>query len=259
VAVAWDPTQYERFKVERAAPFFDLLALVLPSESLRVLDLGCGTGELSCEAHRRLRALNTLGIDSSQAMLERARRHEAPGVAFELADMVGFSAPRSFDIVLSNAALQWVPDHASGLARWTSFLTEKGQLAVQVPANLDHPSHSIAAEVATEEPFLSAFGGDPPADPVRNVLAPEEYARLLFELGYKNQHVRLQVYGHVLRSTEEVVEWVRGTSLTRFAARLRPELFEEYVLRYKARALERLGRHSPFFYPFKRILLWGQL
>jgi len=259
VAGTWDPAQYERFKAERAAPFFDLLELVVPTEAPRVLDLGCGTGELSCEAHRRLRALSTLGVDSSPTMLERAMKHEASGVAFELADMVSVSAPGSFDVVLSNAALQWVPDHASVLARWTSLLKQKGQIAVQVPANLEHPSHSIAAEVAAEEPFLSAFGGDPPPDPLCNVLAPEEYSRLLFELGYEHQHVRLQVYGHVLSSTEEVVEWLRGTSLTRFAARLRPELFEEYVLRYKARVFERLGERTPFFYPFKRILLWGQL
>jgi trans-aconitate 2-methyltransferase len=89
------------------------------------------------------------------------------------------------------------------------------------------------------------------------VLNPEDYAVILDELGFAEQHVRLQVYGHRLPSTTEVVEWVRGTSLTRFASRLPDELFNEYVDRYRRRLVQVLGTHEPYFYPFKRILFWG--
>jgi trans-aconitate 2-methyltransferase len=127
-----------------------------------------------------------------------------------------------------------------------------------MPANADHPSHVLSAEVASTEPFRSAFDGDPPADPVAaNVLRPEDYATLLHELGLERQHVRLQVYGHGLASTSEVVEWTKGTSLTRFFARLPGELHEPFIDAYRRRLLDELGDRSPFFYPFKRILMWG--
>jgi trans-aconitate 2-methyltransferase len=129
---------------------------------------------------------------------------------------------------------------------------------VQVPANVDHPAHVLAAKVASEPPFVDAFAGGPPPDPVRSVLKPEGYADLLNDLGFEEQHVRLQVYGHKLASTSEVVEWVKGTSLTRFEKGLGPERYEEFVETFRGRLLAELGDRSPFFYPFKRILFWGR-
>jgi trans-aconitate 2-methyltransferase len=144
------------------------------------------------------------------------------------------------------------------VSRWWAALAGGGQLAVQVPANADHPSHRVASEVAASEPFLSALGGSPPPDPVAtNVLAPEQYAILLDHLGATRQHVRLQVYGHVLDSSGDVVEWVKGTSLTRFANALPPTLYEAFVDEYRQRLLARLGDRAPYFYPFKRILFWA--
>ncbi len=146
------------------------------------------------------------------------------------------------------------------LWRWTAALRAGGQLAVQVPANADHASHQVIDEVAHQEPFLEALGGTAPADPVAvNVLPPECYAELLYSLGYEQQHVRLQVYPHVLASSAAVVDWVSGTTLTRFRSRLSPELYEEFVARYRARLLQVLGDRSPYLYAFKRILMWARL
>jgi trans-aconitate 2-methyltransferase len=263
----WDPDQYSRFKNERAAPFFDLLGLVRPAPNGAVVDLGCGTGELTVAAHQRLGARRTVGIDSSPAMLAKAAQQATPGVEFAEGDIAAFGAAvfgnavfgsaDPLDVIMSNAALHWVPDHPAVLTRWTAALNETGQLAVQVPANADHPAHVLAGELAEEEPFRSALGGAPPPDPVRRVLPPEDYATILDELGFAEQHVRLQVYGHRLASTGDVVEWVRGTSLTRFAARLPEQLFSEFVERYRGRLIQTLGDHEPYFYPFKRILFWG--
>ncbi len=140
-------------------------------------------------------------------------------------------------------------------------LAESGQLAVQVPANVDHASHQVAAEVAAESEFEEAFAsaGGPPLDAVHHVLPPERYAEVLDELGYAHQHVRLQVYGHHLASTSEVVEWVKGTSLTRFQRVLTPADFDRFLAAYRTRLLETLGDHEPYFYAFKRILVWGRL
>lgn len=201
-----------------------------------------------------------VGVDSSPNMLAEAQSHASPNVRFERGDIAGWTASGDHDLVLSNAALQWVPDHPTVLARWVGALAPGGQLAVQIPANPDHPSHQSSVIVAHTEPFLSAMDGDPPADPVDvNVLRPEQYAELLHELGLAEQHVRLQVYPHVLPSSDHVVEWTKGTSLTRFFARLPKELHEPFVDAYRTELLRRIGEHQPYFFAFKRILMWGRV
>jgi trans-aconitate 2-methyltransferase len=260
-ADGWRPDQYHRFREERRAPFFDLLGLVRPIPGGRAVDLGCGTGELTVELHDRIGSAETVGVDNSPEMLRGAEEVHHRGVTFRAGDIAPFEDRGAWDVVLANASLQWVPDHADVLARWTASLRPGGQLAVQVPANSDHPSHRLSSELALDPEFVDAFGEgeDPPADPVLSVLRPEEYAVLLDRLGYEQQHVRLQVYGHRLASTADVVEWVKGTSLTRFRRRLTPEIYDRFVDRYRDRLLAVVGDHRPYFYAFKRILFWGKM
>jgi trans-aconitate 2-methyltransferase len=253
----WDPEQYERFKAERSQPFFDLLSLVEPPGG-RVLDLGCGTGALTRALHERTGAAETVGIDSSDAMLADAAAHAGGGLRFDKGDIASLSLAEPVDVVFANAALQWVPDHERVLADWASLLAPAGQLAVQVPANVDHPSHRIIQELATESPYVDAGDGPPPPDPVFSVLRPEQYAELLHKLGFTRQHVRLQVYGHVLDSTAAVVEWTKGTSLTRMARHFPPDVYDAFVDEYRRRLVAELGDHRPYFYAFKRILFWAR-
>jgi trans-aconitate 2-methyltransferase len=104
------------------------------------------------------------------------------------------------------------------------------------------------------------MAGALPDDPsVTNVLAPERYSELLVELGFVSQHVALRVYPHLLASSSEVVEWVRGTNLNRFFQRLPADLHEPFVEAYRSSLLDRIGETSPYLYTFKRILIWGQL
>jgi trans-aconitate 2-methyltransferase len=252
---SWDPGQYERFRRERRQPGLDLIRLVQPRPGMRIVDLGCGTGELTGELHAATGAAETLGVDSSDAMLERARAHAGPGLRFERGDIAQFAAAQPLDLVFSNAALHWTPDHPRLLARLTDALASGGQLAIQVPANHDQPSHRVAANVASEEPFRTALAGKlrPNA-----ILEPTEYATLLDRLGYAEQSVRLQVYGHHLESREGVVEWVKGTTLTAYEEALAPELFADFLERYRARLFEQLEDRRPFFFPFKRLLLWAR-
>lgn len=255
---AWNPDQYHRFRDQRSAPFYDLLALVEPIPGRRAVDLGCGSGELTAVLAEQIGADDVVGIDTSAAMLAEARSHEREGLRFVEADIATWGDPADpVDLVFANAALQWVPGHAGVLRRWTEAIVPGGQLAVQVPTNADHPVHQVAAAVAAEEPFRSAFpNGTPPPDPVgANVLEPEEYATLLHELGYRDQHVRLQVYGMELASTDDVVEWAKGTNLTRFQKELPADAYDEFLDVYRDRLRAELGDRQPYFYAFKRILL----
>jgi trans-aconitate 2-methyltransferase len=255
-ADAWDPAQYERFARERSAPFFDLLELVKPCPGGRVVDLGCGTGELTRVLHERTRARSTLGLDSSQAMLDRSADHAGDGVTFELGDIAGWTPSRPLDLIFSNAALHWIADHDALFERLTGALSPGGQLAVQMPANHDHPAHRVAERVATEEPFRTALGGYVRQTPV---LTPEHYAQLLHRLGYASQHVRLQVYLHLLRDASAVVDWVKGTLLTDYRRRLPDPVYDAFVARYRELLAAELPDEEPFPFSFKRVLLWGRL
>jgi trans-aconitate 2-methyltransferase len=252
----WDPAQYDRFQTERRQPFFDLLSLLSPVPGGRAIDLGCGTGELTLALHDHLRAGETIGIDRSASMLAGSGRLAGDGVSFRQRDIASFPDPDgsdgSFDVIFANASLHWLDDHAGLLQRLMAALRPRGQMAFQVPANFDHPSHTVAAAVAAAAPFA--------LEPhVPSVLSPEEYASLLFRLGFVEQSVRLQVYGHVLESSADVLEWVKGTLLTPYREQLDPSQYEAFVERYRVRLHEALGDQHPYFYPFKRILCWARL
>ena len=153
----WDPAQYERFRRERAQPFYDLLALVEPRPGMRVADLGCGTGDVTLELHRSLKARETVGVDNSPAMLEKAPRE--PGLRFILGEIEQFAPPERFDLIFSNAAFHWVPDHPALFTRLRAALAPGGQLAVQMPMNDDHASHQTAFELARTHEFRRLLHG----------------------------------------------------------------------------------------------------
>jgi len=248
----WDPDKYNQFAAERERPFWDLARLLEPVDSPRIVDLGSGDGRLTAALGECMGSPSTLGIDSSPAMIASAATHSSERVQFEVGDIGVWEQADSHDLVFANASMQWVPDHPAVLTRWSHSLREGGQLAVQVPANADHPAHLVAAELAEE------LMDDPPPDVVaQNVLAPERYAELLDALGFDRQHVRLQVYIHHLGSTADVVEWVKGTTLTRFKEPLGATGWNRFVDLYRERLLAVLGDRSPYVYPFKRILMWG--
>ena len=250
----WDPAQYQRFREERTQPFRDLLALVEPRQSLRAADLGCGTGELTLLLHRTLLARETVGIDNSAAMLAAAPREA--GLRFEQQDIEQFAPAEPFDLIFSNAALHWVPGHPEILRRLAAALAPGGQLAVQMPMNDAHASHRAAHELArTPEfsPLLGGFEGRPP------LLDPVRYAGLLRDFGFVRRKVRVEIYGHLLESREQVIEWVRGALLIDYQKRLLPPDWERFLKAYRELLLPQLPDQRPFLYTYPRIFLWGAL
>jgi len=252
----WQPDVYARFAAERRQPFLDLAERVASIPGGRAVDLGCGTGELTRELHVRTGAAETLGLDSSEAMLAKAVPLAGDGLGFERADIAAFAARAEYDLVFSNAALHWVPDHPALLARLAAALRPGGQLAFQVPDNFDHPSHRAAERVAAEEPFRSSLAG---AAHPRHVLAPEAYAAILFRLGFETPRVALRVYGHRLDSREGVVQWVEGSLLSEYRRSLPPELYPRFVERYRGVLFGMIADEHPYFFTFRRILAYGRL
>jgi len=251
---AWDPAQYNRFADEREQPFWDLTALLQPVTNPVLADLGCGDGRLTAALHAHLAARTSHGVDSSAAMINDASTHATDDVTFELGDIATWEQPSTYDIVFANASLQWVPDHRAVLERWIRSLKPGGQIAVQVPSNADQATHRIAAELGAE------LLADPPPDPVaNNVLPPEQYARVLDDLGCVDQTVRLQVYAHHLATTADAVEWVKGTMLTRFKEPLGADGWNDFVDEFRTRYVAAMGEQSPYLFPFKRVLLWGRI
>jgi trans-aconitate 2-methyltransferase len=252
----WSPEQYHRFREQRRQPWRDLVDMVRPRPGMRAADLGCGTGELTRALHERLGAVSTVGVDSSHAMLAGAGAHAGGGVRFEHGLIEELDAPEGgLDLVFSNAALHWVGDHPRLLGRLSELLAPEGQLAIQVPANHDHPASWVADAVAGEAPFTEALGGYQRGVAV---LDPREYAELLDVLGYTEQRVELRVYGHHLPDRSHVFEWVRGALLTAYAKRMDAASFEAFCARYLVRLYEEIPDRRPYFFTYKRILMWAQ-
>ena len=215
---------------------------------MNVVDLGCGSGNLTMVLHKHLNARKTLGIDSSSEMLAECPTSMDPNLTFQKVDVMAFSPMEKFDVVFSNACLQWVPGHLQLFEVLAGMLTNTGQLAIQMPYNSDYATHVIARELAEESPYKeTGLVG------LRfNVLLPEVYTELFYRLGFKKQIVRMQVYPHILESTESVIEWVKGSMLTYYQKRLPAPLFEKFLAEYRKRVVACLGDSKPVLLPFKR-------
>ena len=243
----WDPTQYHKFQVERSAPFFDLLALVEVRPNLKVVDLGCGTGELTRHLAETLPNSNVTGIDNSPQMLDAARAASlaSSNLRFEQGDQSELTG--EWDLIFSNAALHWTENHSELIPHLYQRLTPGGRIAVQVPSNHNHISHQIYRETASEEMFKFILNGFQRYAPVLSI---DDYARILFNCGAENIVAFEKVYAHVLENADAVVEWISGTALVPYFERL-GDYKDEFVrvIREKMRAAM---PDSPVFYPFRR-------
>lgn len=245
----WDPQQYERFKAERYAPFDDLAALIEVRPDLEVVDLGCGTGELTAKLQQFLPGSRVLGVDSSHQMLKRAQAHANLYLGFVLDDLATLLG--EWDLVFSHAALQWVEDHPSLLAQLWACLRPDGQLAVQMPSNHDHLTHRLIQQLASESPFVEALEGWQRRSPVLTI---DQYAHVLYQLGATDINVFEKVYPHVLSEAGELMEWVKGTALVPYLERLSEDLREQFLEIYQQR-ISAAFPDMPVFYPFRRTLI----
>jgi trans-aconitate 2-methyltransferase len=246
--MGWDPDQYQRYERERAQPFVDALALVARRPGLRVVDLGCGTGELTRRLADALPDSNVVGIDSSTEMLARAAPQARPGLRFERAAIEEVEG--DWDLVFSHAALHWVADHHSLVPRLFGLVRPGGQLVVQMPSNRSHVSQVRLHELAAEPPFRDVLGGWTFAWPGLNI---NDYGQLLYNAGAIEQTVYEKLYGHVLGGADDVAEWMRGSTMVPYLERLPEPLRAPFLERYRE-LLRNEWPKGPVFFGFRRTL-----
>ncbi len=216
----WDPQQYARFADERARPFHDLIARIGIAAPRHVVDVGCGPGALTTLLAQRWPGALVEGFDPSPEMISAAAELAGERLTFRVEDAATWQPNDETDVIVSNAALQWVPSHRPLVARWAGALPSGGWLAFQVPGNFDSPSHTIMRSLASAPQWTTLLAGILRHD--NAVGTPAEYAALLLGAGLVVD-VWDTTYQHVLTGEDPVLDWLRGTGLRPVLAALSPE------------------------------------
>ena len=254
----WDPEQYLQFAAERGRPFHDLVRRVGTDDARRVVDLGCGPGNLTRTLLERWPQARVEGLDSSPEMVREARSGEpAERLSFAVADLRDWVPDEPVDVLVSNATLQWVPGHLALLPRLVEAVRPGGWLALQVPGNFGDRSHTAMALVATSPRWAPAFGGTDRARPA--VETPSTYLEALAGLGCRVD-VWETTYLHVLPGEDAVVRWVSGTGLRPYLQVLGSEADREEFLADYRQAIASTYPARPWgtVLPFRRIFVVAQ-
>lgn len=235
----WDVAQYTRFQTERTRPFIDLVSQIPNAEPRSIVDLGCGTGEQTATLLDRWPNARILGIDSSPEMLKKAATFARAGqLEFQQSDIADWRPAEPVDIILSNAALQWVPDHEQLFPRLASYLAPGGTLAVQMPNRFRAPSQQAIEETVADGPWrerLKSIGLHQ-----KSVLPTETYSRLLLDRGF-SVNAWDTTYYHILYGENASLEWLKGTALRPLLAALNPD----EQTRFQQALAERLNAAYP--------------
>ncbi|WP_216216251.1 trans-aconitate 2-methyltransferase [Amycolatopsis aidingensis] len=250
----WDPDKYLDYGDLRARPFHDLVGRIGAREPRRVVDLGCGPGNLTGTLERRWPGARIEAIDSSPEMVAAAR---AAGLPAEVGDVTEWRPAADTDVVVCNAVLQWVPGHRELLRRWVRALPEGGWLAVQLPGNFAAPSHALIRELAARPEWAGALDGVVPAEDL--VQPPLAYAELLADEGCVVDAWET-TYVQRLGGGDAVLEWIAGTALRPVMAALDPGDWQ----RFRGQLADLLaGAYPPrsdgtTWFPFRRVFAVAQ-
>lgn len=249
----WDPAKYVQFGDYRDRPFFDLTARIHAESPRHVVDLGCGPGKLTATLADRWPAAEVLGLDSSPEMLAQSDAYagQAPNLSFSLADIAAWTPPDRTDVVVTNAALQWVPGHRDMLPRWLAALRPGAWFALQVPGNFTSTSHTLMRELAESQAWSGRLGGVLRHDDVVGEAA--DYLNIMLDSGC-DADAWETTYQQLLPGENPVLEWLRGTGLRPVLAALSAGEAREFEAEYSARLARAYppGAHGTVF-PFRRI------
>ncbi|GAB2548610.1 trans-aconitate 2-methyltransferase [Brachybacterium huguangmaarense] len=227
MAHTWDPDRYLAFGDERGRPFLDLVARIGAEDPRAVVDLGAGPGTLTALLHRRWPDAHVLAVDASPEMIERARAVD--GVEARLGDLRDWAPGAPVDVVVTNAALQWVPGHRELLPRLVGHLAPGGWFAMQVPGNHEAPSHALLRGLAADPRYSRWTAGveHPVSDD------PSDYLRALQDTGCEVDAWET-TYLHVLTGEDPVLTWISGTGARPVLAALPDDVRGAFVEEYAA-------------------------
>ena len=251
----WDAERYLTYADERGRPFVELLSRVAAEAPADVVDLGCGPGNLTRMLADRWPETRITGVDSSEAMIAAARR-DVPGITFEQADLRDWVARgEQVDVLVSNATLQWLPDHLELLPALVERVRPGGWIAFQVPGNFGEPSHTIRTELAAEEPYAAYTAGVA----VPSSHDPATYLEALADRGCTVDAWET-TYLHVLTGEDPVFTWVTGTGARPTLQALPEGLREEFATEFRRRlAAAYPTRPYGVVLPFRRIFVVAQV
>lgn len=250
--MTWDPSTYLSFNAERTRPALELATRVALTNPRLVVDLGCGPGNSTAILAHRWPAAQIVGVDNSAEMLATARATPIRA-SWQLGDLRDWTTSELASLIFSNAAYQWVDNHAGIFPRLMSLLEPKGVLAIQMPRNFDAPSHVLLRETANEPRWSSKVAHlariKPVAEPAAyyEMLAPRASSIDIWETEYQQ----------ALDGEDAVFKWVSGTALVPFVAALDDEDRKEFLNAYRSRLALAYPRQSngKTLFPFKRIFI----
>lgn len=232
----WDSAQYLKFNKERTQPSIDLCSRIAGIKAERILDLGCGPGNSTDVLGKAFPDSRIVGADSSPEMIASAK-DKYPQYDFEIFDATGdFSQLGKFDIIFSNACLQWVPEHKKLLGKMMSALNDGGTMAVQIPMNFNEPIHKIIGELSSSDEWRERLH----FSRIFYTLRPEEYYDILADIS-SDFSIWETVYCHRMRSHQDIIEWYRGTGLRPYLQ----SLDEISAKEFESQVYERVKQEYP--------------
>ena len=250
----WDPDHYLTYADERGRPFVELVRRVAAERPADVVDLGCGPGNLTRLLAQRWPEARVRGVDASPEMVAAARR-DVPELAFEVADLRDWAATGDeVDVLVSNATLQWLPEHLDLLPALVDRVRPGGWIAFQVPGNFGEPSHTLRDELAAQAPY---------ADHVRDVAVPSSHDPEAYLAALAGLRCEVDVwettYLHVLTGDDPVFTWVSGTGARATLEALPEGLRADFEAEFRARLREAYpDRGHGVVLPFRRIFAVGR-
>jgi trans-aconitate 2-methyltransferase len=253
--MSWSAQQYSKFENERNRPVLDLLAHIQTEGVKTAADIGCGPGNSTELLHAKYPSAQIMGMDSSADMIAAARKR-LPGLHFEITDISTWEDKGPFDVILANAALQWVPDHANLFPTLISKLSSGGSLAVQMPDNFDEPSHRLMREVAANGPWKDKL-----AVSSKRVAreSAEWYHQKLRGISSRLDIWRTTYYHVLTGGSDAIVEWFKGTGLQPFLNPLDENERAAFIHQYKDAVGKAYTVYSDgtVLLPFPRLFIVG--
>jgi trans-aconitate 2-methyltransferase len=253
--MTWNPNQYLKFEDHRTRPAVDLIQQIPIEQPQTVVDLGCGTGNITKLLRERWPQAQITGVDNSPQMLAKAQG-AAPEITWETGDVATWNPSQKVDVIFSNATFNWLPDHDTLLPQIMQHLTPGGVLAIQVPRNYEAPSHALMQEIAQSGPWTTTLK---PLIKAPSVQAPENYYKILSPHA-KTLKIWESTYLQALDGVNPVAEFTKGTALKPFLDALDEPLKGQFEAEYRRRVLQAYPPQpdGKTLFPFKRLFIVAQ-